>query len=50
MKACLAKTIEVTVSMETIDPREWIIVAPTAQEMAAAFPTDSRLLDLAWAI
>ncbi len=45
----LAKTIETAVSMKAIAPKnlERVIVDSTVQEKAIAFPTDSRLLDVA---
>jgi len=45
----LAKTIETAVSLKAIAPQdlERVIVDSTAQEKAIAFPTDSRLLDVA---
>ncbi len=45
----LAKTIEAAVSMQAIAPKdlERVIVDSTVQERAIAFPTDSRLLDVA---
>ncbi len=45
----LAKTIEAAVSMKAIAPKdlERVIVDSTVQEKAIAFPTDSRLLDVA---
>jgi IS5 family transposase len=41
----LAKTIEATVSMQAIAPKD--LERSTVQEKAIAFPTDSRLLDVA---
>ena len=49
MEELLAKTIEAAVSMKAIAPKdlERVIVDSTVQEKAIAFPTDSRLLDVA---
>jgi IS5 family transposase len=45
----LAKTIETAVSLKAIAPQdlERVIIDSTVQEKAIAFPTDSRLLDVA---
>lgn len=45
----LAKTIEAAVSMKALAPKELerVIVDSTVQEKAIAFPTDSRLLEVA---
>jgi transposase, IS5 family len=45
----LAKTIEAAVSMKAIAPKdlERVIADSTVQEKAIAFPSDSRLLDVA---
>ncbi len=45
----LAKTIETAVSLKAVAPKELerVIVDTTVQEKAVAFPTDSRLLEVA---